>query len=133
MMSTIECTIQFAVSRFGLAPNNGQSYSFVKQWWKDVKNCVGGVGLPAIENALNPFSLGIGTAADAASSMSQASLAGAASWSVSQGLTVPLRSSIVRAGVGSAETFGKLSGVATMANVVYGLGAGVVAEWNGCL
>jgi len=65
--------------------------------------------------------------------MSQASLAGAASWSVSQGLTVPLRSSIVRAGVGSAETFGKLSGVATMANVVYGLGAGVVAEWNGCL
>jgi hypothetical protein len=89
--------------------------------------------LPAIENALNPFSLGIGTAADAASSMSQASLAGAASWSVSQGLTVPLRSSIVRAGVGSAETFGKLSGVATMANVVYGLGAGVVAEWNGCL
>jgi hypothetical protein len=26
------------------APNNGQSYSFVKQWWKDVKNCVGNVG-----------------------------------------------------------------------------------------
>jgi len=65
--------------------------------------------------------------------MSQAALAGAAAHSVERGLTVPLRSGIVRAGVGSAETLGKLSGVATMANVVYGLGAGVVAEWNGCL
>jgi hypothetical protein len=89
--------------------------------------------LPAIADALNPFSLGISTAADATSSMSQAALAGAAAHSVERGLTVPLRSGIVRAGVGSAETLGKLSGVATMANVVYGLGAGVVAEWNGCL
>jgi RHS repeat-associated protein len=116
----------------GFAPNNAV-VSFAKHWWKDVKSCVGGVGIPAIENALNPFSLGVGTAANVASDMSQASLAGAASWSVSQGLTVPLRSSIVRAGAGSAETLGKASGVLTLGSVVYALGAGVVAEWNGCL
>lgn len=115
-----------------IAPNNAV-VSFAKQWWKDVKSCVGGVGIPAIENALNPFSLGVGTAADVTSQMSQSSLAAAASYSVSKGLTVPLRSSIVRAGVGGAETLGKASGVLTMGSVVYALGAGVVAEWNGCL
>ena len=114
------------------APNNGQSYSFVKQWWKDVKNCVGNVALPTIANDLNPLSIGIGTGADIASQMSQASLAGAASWSVSRGLTVPLRSSIVRAGVASAETLGEVSGVLTMASVVYALGDAVVAEYNQC-
>jgi hypothetical protein len=31
MMSTIECTIQFAVSRFGLAPNNGPTAPQNKQ------------------------------------------------------------------------------------------------------
>ena len=116
----------------GSAPNNGQSYSFVKQWWKDVKNCVGNVALPTIANDLNPLSIGIGTGADIASQMSQASLAGAASWSVSRGLTVPLRSSIVRAGVASAETLGEVSGVLTMASVVYALGDAVVAEYNQC-
>jgi hypothetical protein len=115
-----------------VAPNNGQSYSFVKQWWKDVKNCVGNVALPTIANDLNPLSIGIGTGADIASQMSQASLAGAASWSVSRGLTVPLRSSIVRAGVASAETLGEVSGVLTMASVVYALGDAVVAEYNQC-
>jgi hypothetical protein len=114
------------------APNNGQSYSFVKQWWKDVKNCVGNVALPTIANDLNPLSIGIGTGADIASQMSQASLAGAASRSVSRGLTVPLRSSIVRAGVASAETLGEVSGVLTMASVVYALGDAVVAEYNQC-
>jgi hypothetical protein len=120
------------VSGTVVAPNNGQSYSFVKQWWKDVKNCVGNVALPTIANDLNPLSIGIGTGADIASQMSQASLAGAASWSVSRGLTVPLRSSIVRAGVASAETLGEVSGVLTMASVVYALGDAVVAEYNQC-
>jgi RHS repeat-associated protein len=117
----------------GSAPNNGNSNSFLKQWWKDVKNCVGNYGLPTIVNDLNPFSLGIGTVADATSSMSQAALAGAAAHSVERGLTVPLRSSIVRAGMTGSEVLGKISGVATMANVVYALGDGAVAEWNGCL
>ena len=74
--------------------------------FKDVKNCIANVALPTIANDLNPFSPGIGSAADITSSMSQASLAGAATWSVQQGLTVPLRSSIVRAGVAGAETLG---------------------------
>ena len=125
------CTNAFPIVT-NSAPNNGQSYSFVKQWWKDVKNCVGNVALPTIANDLNPLSIGIGTGADIASQMSQASLAGAASWSVNQGLTVPLRSSIVRAGVASAETLGEVSGVLTMASVVYALGDAVVAEYNQC-
>ena len=116
----------------GNAPNNGSSYSFVKSWWKDVKNCVGNVALPTIANNLNPLSIGIGTGADIASQMSEASLAGAASWSVSRGLTVPLRSSIVRADVASAETLGEVSGGLTMASVAYALGDAVVAECNQC-
>jgi hypothetical protein len=115
-----------------VAPSNAVT-DFAKQWWKDVKSCVGGVGIPAIKNALNPFSLGVGTAANVASDMSQSSLAAAASYSVSKGLTVPLRSSIVRAGVGSAETLGKASGVLTVVSIDYALVQGVIAEWNGCL
>jgi hypothetical protein len=105
----------------------------VKQWWKDVKHCVGDVGQPTFLNDMNPFSLGIGTAADATSRMGQASLQAAATWSVERGLTVPLRSSIVRAGVAGAETLGKVSGVLTMGSIVYGLGDAVVAEYKGCL
>jgi RHS repeat-associated protein len=114
----------------GNAPNKGTS--LLASVFKDVKNCIANVALPTIANDLNPLGLGIGTAADAASSMSQASLAGAASWSVSRGLTVPLRSSIVRAGVAGAETLGKVSGILTMGSVVYALGDAVVAEYKQC-
>lgn len=119
-----------AACAYGIAPNNGPS--LLASVFKDVKNCIANVALPTIANDLNPLGLGIGTAADAASSMSQASLAGAASWSVSRGLTVPLRSSIVRAGVAGAETLGKVSGILTMGSVVYALGDAVVAEYKQC-
>ena len=49
-----------------------------------------------VAKAINPFSIGIGTSADVTSSMAQANIDAAAGWSVQQGLTVPLRSSIVR-------------------------------------
>jgi hypothetical protein len=40
------------------APNNGQSYSFVKQWWKDVKNCVGNVALAGGPPLIRPQIVG---------------------------------------------------------------------------
>ncbi len=107
--------------------------SFLGDWLHEMKTCVWDIGLSTAANNMNPFSPGIGTAADITSSMSQASLGAAAAWSVEQGLTVPLRSSIVRAGLTSAETFGKASGLLTVGSVVYALGDGVVAEYNGCL
>jgi hypothetical protein len=86
-----------------------------------------------VAKAINPFSIGIGTSADVTSSMAQANIDAAAGWSVQQGLTVPLRSSIVRGAMSGAETLGEASGVLAMTSVVYALGAGVLAEWNGCL
>jgi hypothetical protein len=124
------------------APSSEIGY-FFSQWWKDVKSCVGGVGLPAIANALNPFSLGVGTAADVASQMSQSATLAAGAYSVERGLIQPLSSSAVRSAftgpkllggsLAGAETLGKVSGVLTMGSVVAALGAGVVAEWNRCL
>jgi len=115
----------------GGGPSTGAS--FWQDWVHELKTCVLDIGLSTAANDMNPFSPGIGTAADVTSQMSQASLGAAAAWSVQQGLTVPLRSSIVRAGATSAETLGKASGLLTMGSVVYALGDGVVAEYNGCL
>lgn len=116
-----------------LAPNNGSSYSFAKQWWSDLKSCVGNYGWPTFENDMNPFSPGIGSLSDAASSMSQASLGAAATWSVERGLTVPLRSSIVRSGVSAAEGFGKASRLLSLFGVDVALADAAYAEYKGCL
>ena len=119
-----------SVSGTVVAPNNGPS--LLSSIFKDVKNCIANVALPTIKNDLNPFGIGIGSAADLASSASQANLAAAAVHSVQKGLTVPLRSSIVRAGVASAETLGEVSGILTAASVVYALDDAVVAEYKQC-
>jgi RHS repeat-associated protein len=111
------------------APNNTAP---AKSWWQKNWDCVANVGLPVIANDLNPFSLGVGTAADATSQMSQASLEAAATWSVQQGLTVPLRSSIVRAGVSSAEALGEASGVLALLSVEAALVHAAIAEHSGC-
>ena len=103
-----------------------------KSLWQKNWDYVTNVGLPVLANDLNPFSIGVGNAADAASQMSQASAEGAAAWSVQQGLTSPLRSSIVRAGLANAEALGKASGLLTLIGLDYALGDAIAAEHAGC-
>lgn len=122
---------RFTTCAFGIAPSN-TTMSFIKGVVADVKNCLVNVALPTMANDLNPFSPGIGTVADVTSQMSQASLAGAASWSVERGLTVPLRSSIVRAGISNAEAFGKVSGIFSLLAFDYALADAAYAEYKGC-
>ena len=115
------------------APNNAQSYSYFKQWLKDVKSCFVDTGLGTIANQMDPFSPSASNAVQGAvDSASQAALAGAAVHSVERGLTVPLRSSIVRAGAGASEALGEASGWITIANLYYGIGKAYVAEWKQC-
>jgi len=116
-----------------VAPNNAQSYSYFKQWLKDVKSCFVDTGLGTIANQMDPFSPSASNAVQGAvDSASQAALAGAAVHSVERGLTVPLRSSIVRAGAGASEALGEASGWITIANLYYGIGKAYVAEWKQC-
>lgn len=115
-----------------LNPNSHCTLSKLKELWKKNWDCVANVGWPVLENDLNPFSLGVGTAADATSQASQASLQAAATWSVERGLTVPLRSSIVRAGVGTSEALGRLSVLLTATSVLYAETDAIIAEHKGC-
>jgi hypothetical protein len=110
-----------------IGPSNPRKTLWQKNW-----DCVANVGWPVLKDDLSPFSLGVGTAADAASQASQASLQAAATWSVSRGLTVPLRSGIVRAGVGASEVLGRLSFALTMGNVIYAEWDAINAEHKGC-
>jgi hypothetical protein len=114
-----------------VAPN--KVTSAIKSWWKDVSSCFTNYALPTLESDLNPVTPGVMSPADMVSQLSQASLAGAASWSVSNGLTVPLRSSIVRAGVSNAEALGKASVVLSLAGIDVALADAVYAEYKGCL
>lgn len=121
----------------GGAPSNGQSYSFVKQWWKDLTNCVGNYAVPTIVDDLNPFSTngvsgvaGLGAAASA--SLSQHFFDQTGLYIVSKGLTVPLRSSTVRGGLSLANKFGKLSGILGMIGIDYALADAAYAEYKGC-
>ena len=103
-----------------------------KSWWQKNWACFNNVGLPVLGNDLNPFSLGVGTAADAASRMSQASLEGAAAWSVQRSLTSPLKSSVVRAGVANAEALGRTSSLLTLVGIDVALWDAISAEHAGC-
>ena len=126
-----------------IAPNNGAACSVfssksqcmlskLKTLWDKNKDCVANVGWPVLSDKLNPFSLGIGTAATVASDASQASLQAAATWSVSRGLTVPLRSGVVRAGVVASETLGRISGFLTAGSLIYAEVPAIIAEHKGC-
>jgi hypothetical protein len=72
----------------------------------------------------------LGSTQSATDSLASAAMYGAAAHSIESGLTVPLRSSIVRGLLTTSETLGKVSGVLTMVNVVYALGDAVNAELN---
>jgi hypothetical protein len=121
------------VSGTVVAPSNGQSYSFFKQWLKDVKSCFVDTGLGTIANQMDPFSPSASNAVQGAvDSASQSALAGAAAYSVGRGLTVPLRSGVVRAGVGASEALGEASGWITIANLYVGIAKAYQAEWQQC-
>lgn len=113
------------LAKFGSGSSGGS-------FWKKNWDCVANVGWPVLKNDLNPFSIGVGTAADAASQWSQASLQAAAAWSVQRGLTVPLRSSVVRAGVANAEALGRASFLLTLIGGDVALGDAISAEHTGC-
>ncbi|MHB1938324.1 MAG: RHS repeat-associated core domain-containing protein [Acidobacteriaceae bacterium] len=113
----------------GNAPNNPTP---AKSWWQKNWDCVANVGLPVLKNDLNPLGLGIGTAANATSQMSQANLDAAAAWSLERSLTSPLKSSVVRAFAANAEALGRLSYTLTLLNVDYALYDAISAEHQGC-
>jgi hypothetical protein len=82
---------------------------------------------------MNPLSPSISTGVQGAvDSASNAAVTAAAVHSVERGLVVPLRSSIVRAGVGASEALGEVSGWITVANLYYGIAKAYKAEWEQC-
>jgi hypothetical protein len=92
---------------------------------KDVKSCWVDVGLKTIADDMSPLPTGgslfdwAGGLQGIADAKAQSFLAAAGAWSVSRGLTVPLRSSIVRGGLSTGEAISKYSGYATVA-ILYG-------------
>jgi RHS repeat-associated protein len=109
------------------------AYSFFKQWWKDVKNCVGGVGWPAIADDLNPLIPG---ATDAAgnifTALSQGQYNAALTYAASVGLTYPNKFSIFRGLMGNSSKLATAAEAMPMVALDKALLAGVIAEWNGC-
>jgi RHS repeat-associated protein len=105
-------------------------------WLQDVKHCGIDIGLKTTGDDMNPFTLSafgvVGTSADVASSWSQASLAAVGQYSAQRGLTVPLRSSIVRAGMEGAEAFGKVAGDLSTAYIFAAFADGIRAELDQC-
>jgi hypothetical protein len=95
-----------------------------------------------VGNDLNPFDPGdskftnlmaaFGTAQQGAAALSDASESAVAMHIAERGLTVPLRSSIVRAGLDTADLLGDVSvGLSAVNFFVAGVD-GAVAEWNQC-
>jgi RHS repeat-associated protein len=105
-------------------------------WLQDVKHCGIDIGLKTTADDMNPFTLSafgvVGTSADVASSWSQASLAAVGQYSAQRGLTVPLRSSIVRAGMEGAEAFGKVAGDLSSVYIFAAFADGIRAELDQC-
>jgi hypothetical protein len=128
--STTAIGLQFrcseTVSGPVVAPNNAPTA------WSRWKSCVA-TGFGTVADQMNPFTPSVSNSVQGAvDSASQAALAGAAAHSVERGLTVPLRSGIVRAGVGASEALGEASGWITIANLYYGIAKAYKAEWQQC-
>ena len=120
----------------GGAPSSEAKY-FLTQWWKDVKSCVGNVGIPTLLADLNPiprpYANGtVGVIQGAIDSQVQSLYQTVGAWSVARGLTVPLRSSVVRGGLTAAETLGKVSDGLLVLN--FGIAAvdAIIAEAREC-
>jgi RHS repeat-associated protein len=120
------------------APSKSQPYSAVKQYLSDVKNCFVNYAVPTLMDDLDPIpsdstSGVISLTQSAADQLAQSALLAVGAHSISRGLTVPLRSSIVRAGLANAEAFGKLSSILAVVGLDYAVGDAVYAEFKGCL
>jgi RHS repeat-associated protein len=108
-------------------------------WAKDVKNCVADVGLPTLGEDLSPIpsfendasnpggmiSDSLGAASAAVDSASQATNWATMGWMASRGLTVPLRSGVVRAGFANLEKLGEYADGLLVVNILV---AGVHAD-----
>jgi hypothetical protein len=117
----------FYILALAHVPNDGPSPT-----WSRWKSCVA-TGFGTVADQMDPFKPSVSNAVQGAvDSASQAALAGAAVHSVERGLTVPLRSSIVRAGVGASEALREASGWITIANLYYGIAKAYKAEWQQC-
>lgn len=120
----------------GGAPSSEAMY-YLGQWWKDVKSCVGNVGIPTLVADLNPIpsasaSGAIGVIQGYIDSEVQAAYAAVGSWSVTRGLTVPLRSSVVRAGLSRAEGIAKVSDGLLVLNLGVAAADAIIAEAREC-
>jgi RHS repeat-associated protein len=98
-------------------------------------SCFLGVGMTTISDDLNPISPegafgAAGMSQSALSSMSTASAEAAATHSIERGLTVPLRSSIVRSGFSGAEAFTKASGWLALGSLYASIGHAYYNEWE---
>lgn len=74
----------------------------------------------------------IGVIQGAIDSQVQSFYQAAGAWSVARGLTVPLRSSVVRSGLTAAETLGKVSDGLLVLNVGIAAVDAIIAEARGC-
>lgn len=99
----------------------------------ELKSCFVDTGLGTIANQMDPFTPSVSNAVQSTvDTASQTALMGAAAYSVERGLTVPLRSGVVRAGVGASEALGEASGWSTLGNLYYGIAKAYKAEWQQC-
>lgn len=115
------------------APNNGSHYSYFNQWLKDMKSCFVDTGLGTLAKDMNPFSPSVlGATQNAVDAQSQAFADAAAMQVAERGLTVPLRSPVVRAGLAGSEVLGKVSLGITIVNLVLAGGDAINAEWQQC-
>jgi hypothetical protein len=125
------CTTTLAICTYGLAPNSRFSF---KSLFKDVKNCIANVGLPAIVDDLNPLTP---SATDAAgnilTALSQGQYNAALTYAASAGLTYPNKSSIFRGLMGNSSKLATAAEAMPMLAIDIALVKGVIAEAKGCL
>ena len=109
-----------------VAPNNAPTA------WNRWKSCVA-TGFKTLGNDMNPLApSALGAAQNAVDAQSQAFSDAAAMQAAERGLTVPLRSSVVRSALGASEVLGKVSIGITIVNLVLAGGDAINAEWQQC-
>ena len=108
------------------APNNAPTA------WSRWKSCVA-TGFKTLGNDMNPLApSALGAAQSAVDAQSQAFSDAAAMQVAERGLTVPLRSPVVRAGLAGSEVLGKFSIGIAIVNLVLAGGDAINAEWQQC-
>jgi hypothetical protein len=100
---------------------------------QNYKACLS-IGLQTVADDLNPIGPPtlLGAAQDLTTTMAQGALGAAAAHSLESGLTVPLRSSIVRGLLSNWEVLGAAADALVVAAIPAALAHGVYAEATGC-